>query len=237
VTNPAHELLVILRAWNKDIAAQTVYAVRDMDPSSKNGWDEVLHATQLLVEVGACVQELASETDVSAWQRHQPAWAKAVLLPEEQWSDRSSLILGQDSLDALQFLDQYLTIARPKLSVSEQSRVAALDVITVALEDIIHVDLQENEREYITALLNSADDALREKTQTGTIDLKKRLDEVSGALLRIGALLSHEGEKVKGEKFAKLAITLSIARAGLYDVAALAAIGSLGLDSVLAINS
>lgn len=235
MTNPARELLEVLASWNKDGPSQTVYALRGISPDAAGGWRALRHAMRLLDDVHVSIDELEKTTNVEKWRRHQPAWAKALVLPDEMWVHGSGPIIKQDAYDALEFLDQYLEISSPKIAA--EARDSILATVEAALQGLDSLDLNDKEVAYIRVLLVGIEEALKEARTTGSIQLHKHLDEASGALLRLGALLTHDGEKEKGQTFAKLAVALSVARAGLYDVAALAAIGSLGLDSVLAITA
>lgn len=203
MTNPATQLANLLDSA-KGSNTTPVDARGGVHPGDIEFWRSQGQLVQLLRSIDRELEALRSAgIDVQPFETHVTDWYQAVFSFNIPWNTREQHVRPAVDPNALNMLRALAAL----LGSSNSDREIPLSVaksLDEALEDALR--LLERDREllsglevrYVYSLLDGARSKLQERRIIGEVDLQAKLDQVSGAMVRIGQQLSGT-EKAKSE--------------------------------------
>lgn len=232
--NPAEELIALFDAWQGSNG--DVYTAREgANPGDLDFWREQRRAVELIGEIEERLDEL-EEIDAAAWWPTVPNWYRAAYLPDNAWSSqfRNSVYSTSDRalLHSLAVLLRSQQRSGRRLPAEQQATVkASVEAAIALLNGPEGRALEVGERVYVLDLLSGVRRVFEEKAVIGSVDLRRQIDQMNGALASAAARLTDAGDPAAGKKLAGAMFAIvGTMRNVLYDAAAAAALVSTGVD-------
>jgi hypothetical protein len=240
MTNAARELLDVFKSWIKANPDEPVYLQRQVDGDNGADWVIYTKHASLLAGIDAALNALeAAGEEVDVYRRNQDAWAKYVYLPQSTWSQAGRQAISQSAFDILQLLATYLDMRANQNALPAASKSSILATVQDALESLQgdDLDLEAGERAYLLSLLQAVQSAVQEKQIIGQISIESRINEVTGALVRLALKLGEQGLDEQAKHVMEKASKFARLRIAIQDGSAVASIISLGVSIQTAIGS
>lgn len=222
MTNPARELLGILRDWEPS-ESKKIATVRGVDgEGAADGWRCHVTAACLVAEIDRVISGIGALDiiDVEPYLRQIPALCRSIFAPDIPWTGAPNAAqkhmawLTQYQIDSLEMLASFLDSYKLYEDLDEKTVADLLELLDEVEELTLELsEIPDKERAFVMGLIREAQSVLKDVDTIGASSPRAVVFELAGRLTAVVPQASGENRDRLIDKLGRMFRAVGI-RAG-----------------------